>query len=82
MYVEKLNGDWQDHPFWRCTFTIKSREEISLLVKHGIKDVFINTDKGGDISYDFPHELAPDIAPDIALDLAQGMAKNSLQHHR
>ncbi|MFT4711639.1 MAG: putative nucleotidyltransferase with HDIG domain [Candidatus Azotimanducaceae bacterium] len=67
MYVEKLNGDWQDHPFWRSTFTIKTQKEISLIVNHGIKDVFINTDKGNDIA----HEKAPDIARDIVLDTAQ-----------
>lgn len=49
MYVEKLNGSWQDHPFWRSTFKIKSQKEISLIVKHGIKEVLINTDKGDDI---------------------------------
>jgi len=58
MYVEKLNSNWQDHPFWRSSFKIRSQKEISVLLKHGNKSVWINTDKGADLVKETPAPAA------------------------
>jgi HD-GYP domain-containing protein (c-di-GMP phosphodiesterase class II) len=59
MYVEKLKGDWQDHPFWRSSFKIKLQKEIDLILKHGAKEVWINTDKGVDLTVSTPEPALP-----------------------
>jgi len=62
MYIEKLNGNWQDHPFWRSSFKLKSQKEISDIEKHGIKGVWINTDKGDDVCANPTVSDAPEVA--------------------
>jgi len=59
MYVEKLKGDWQDHPFWRNSFKIKSQKEIDLILKQSAKEVWINTDKGFDLTVSTPEPTPP-----------------------
>ncbi|MFT6483161.1 MAG: hypothetical protein ACJA2J_002381, partial [Candidatus Azotimanducaceae bacterium] len=54
MYVEKLNGNWQDHPFWRSSFMLKSQKEINSILASGSKGVWINTAKGHDLPVEEP----------------------------
>lgn len=64
MYVEKLNGNWQDHPFWRSSFMLKSQKEINSILASGSKGVWINTAKGHDLPVEEPEpEPAPPKMP-------------------
>jgi HD-GYP domain-containing protein (c-di-GMP phosphodiesterase class II) len=61
MYVEKLNGNWQDHPFWRSFFMLRSQKEIDWILASGSKGVWINTAKGLDLPVAEPEPAPPKI---------------------
>lgn len=52
MYVDKLGGNWLDHPFWRTAFNLIDPRDLKAILDAGIKDVWIDTDKGKDIEMD------------------------------
>jgi HD-GYP domain-containing protein (c-di-GMP phosphodiesterase class II) len=49
MHLEELCGSWMEHPFWRTKFVIKDPKDIRLIVESGIKEVWIDIEKGLDI---------------------------------
>jgi putative nucleotidyltransferase with HDIG domain len=49
MHLEELCGSWMEHPFWRTKFVIKDANDIHLIIDSGIKEVWIDIDKGIDI---------------------------------
>ena len=49
MHLHGLCGSWMDHPFWRTKFVIKDADEIRLIVDSGIKEVWIDVEKGIDV---------------------------------
>ncbi|MGM8060194.1 HD-GYP domain-containing protein [Vogesella indigofera] len=51
MYVHDLNCDWTSHPFFRKRFLIKSDDEIAKIVEAGIHELYIDTEKGLDVSH-------------------------------
>ncbi|MDC7701378.1 HD-GYP domain-containing protein [Vogesella indigofera] len=51
MYVHDLNCDWTSHPFFRKRFLIKSDDEIAKIVEAGIHEIYIDTEKGLDVSH-------------------------------
>jgi len=51
MYVHDLNCDWSSHPFFRKRFLIKSDTEIAKIVEAGIHEIYIDTEKGLDVSH-------------------------------
>ncbi|MDC7702764.1 HD-GYP domain-containing protein [Vogesella indigofera] len=51
MYVHDLNCDWTSHPFFRKRFLIKGDDEIAKIVEAGIHEIYIDTEKGLDVSH-------------------------------
>jgi putative nucleotidyltransferase with HDIG domain len=51
MYIHDLSCDWMTHPFVRNRFVIASQDEIQKIVKAGIHDVVIDSDKGLDVEH-------------------------------
>ncbi len=49
MFLQKLEGSWIAHPFWRNAFLIKAQSEINELIASGIREVLIDTSKGVDV---------------------------------
>src|SRR6185503_9917415 len=49
MYIHDLSCDWMTHPFVRNRFVIASHDEIQKIIKAGIHDVVIDSDKGLDV---------------------------------
>jgi putative nucleotidyltransferase with HDIG domain len=47
MYIHDLNCDWMSHPFLRQRFRIESDAQIA---ETGLREVYIDTDKGSDVS--------------------------------
>jgi len=45
MYVQRFEGSWLSHPFWRAQFVIESDAEL-LRVRNGATDIFIDPTKG------------------------------------
>ena len=50
MHLHELCGSWMDHPFWRTKFVIKDAGDIRLIIDSGIKEVWIDVEKGIDVS--------------------------------
>lgn len=50
MYIHDLNCSWIDHPFARRRFKINGKKQLSKIKSVGIREVYIDTDKGSDIT--------------------------------
>lgn len=46
MYVERLEGSWLRHPFWRRSFPIRDEQDIRAIVDSGVAEVWIDPAKG------------------------------------
>jgi HD-GYP domain-containing protein (c-di-GMP phosphodiesterase class II) len=46
MFVQKLEGSWLDHPFWRSQFLIESQNEIQEILESDIDAVLIDVSRG------------------------------------
>ena len=51
MYIHDLNCDWTSHPFFRQRFLLKSDEEIAKIADAGIREIYIDTEKGLDVRH-------------------------------
>lgn len=49
MYVSNINCGWLDHPFSVNAFKITSTSQIEKLTRAGIREVYIDTNKGRDV---------------------------------
>lgn len=49
MHIHEFCGSWMDHPFWRSKFTVRTEAEIQRVVGSGVKELWIDTDKGIDL---------------------------------
>ena len=52
MYVHELCGSWLDNPFWSSTFTLRDRADVHKLQASGVRELWIDTDKGLDVAPD------------------------------
>jgi putative nucleotidyltransferase with HDIG domain len=59
VYIDSLNCDWLNHPFISNKMKIKTEQDIKKIIKHGINEVYIDTDKGLDIA-DAPTKMEVD----------------------
>ncbi len=50
MYIHDLNCGWMEHPFTLNQFKISSTEQIKVIAKAGLHEVYIDTDKGLDVA--------------------------------
>lgn len=49
MFIHDLNCGWLDHPFMSSRFKIKDAETIAKIVQIGLREVYIDTEKGPDL---------------------------------
>ncbi len=49
MYINKLEGNWLKHPFWKASFKLADIKDINTIKNSGISHVWIDTSKGDDI---------------------------------
>ena len=49
MYVHELCGSWISTPFWKKSFLISDLDEVRQILKSGIREAWIDTEKGRDI---------------------------------
>ena len=52
MFVEEFCGSWMDHPFWRSCFVVRDHEQLTQIRESGIRELWINSEKGLDIAAD------------------------------
>ena len=49
MFIHDLNCSWMVHPFFGSSLSVKNETIIQKIVKFGIREVYIDTDKGLDV---------------------------------
>ena len=67
MHLHELCGSWMDHPFWRTKFVIQDENDIRLIVDSGIKEVWIDDEKGLDVAV--ASETKEEVEADVDLSL-------------
>jgi putative nucleotidyltransferase with HDIG domain len=55
MFIHDFNSSWLDHPFFSNSTKVKNEKIIEKVVKSGIREVYIDTDRGLDVA-DAPTE--------------------------
>ncbi|HJW01685.1 MAG TPA: HD-GYP domain-containing protein [Azospira sp.] len=66
MYVSDMNAGWMNHPFLRNSMKIDSEAQLAKIFAAGIKEVFIDTERGPDVG-DAP--TAEEAAREVEADL-------------
>lgn len=61
MFITELCGSWMEHPFFKTKFLLEDTQDLESLLKSGIKEVWINTDKGLDADEIVPGKTLSDI---------------------
>jgi len=56
MYVYDLNCSWAQHPFAMNQFKITQEDEVNKIKKTGVKEFYIDTEKGMDVEEDLAME--------------------------
>lgn len=46
MFIERLEGNWLTHPFWRRRFVISDADQLTALQTSAVKGVIIDTSRG------------------------------------
>ncbi|UCH81032.1 MAG: HD-GYP domain-containing protein [Nitrospiraceae bacterium] len=49
MYIKDLNCSWLNHPFFGSSLKVRDDETVEKILKYGIREVYIDTDKGLDV---------------------------------
>ncbi|GAB3495840.1 cyclic di-GMP phosphodiesterase [Curvibacter fontanus] len=49
MHIKEFCGSWMEHPFWRSGFLLKDPKDLERILASSIKEVWIDSDKGGDV---------------------------------
>ena len=62
MYLDKLDGTWLQHPFWKTAFNLIEIKDLKAIQECGIKYLWIDTAKGLDVEEKPEVEKA---APDV-----------------
>jgi putative nucleotidyltransferase with HDIG domain len=66
IFVHDFNAGWLHHPFLRNKIKIDTDEEVETLLQYGIREVYIDTDKGLDIdNAPTQQEVAAEIQTEI-----------------
>lgn len=50
MYITEFCGSWMDHPFWKAKFLLQNQADLDSILASDIKELWIDTSKGLDIS--------------------------------
>lgn len=63
MYISSLTGSWINHPFWKSKFLLDQADDLEKLCSCGIKEVWIDTEKGLDVATNEYQTLIDTVEP-------------------
>lgn len=63
MFIQELCASWMSSPFWQKSFLIDDEVTIEKIKKAGIREVWIDTDKGCDVLEPRTEDAAEAVAP-------------------
>jgi len=49
MYIDKLDGNWLKHPFWKTSFKLETKKDLGTIKQSEITHLWIDTSKGDDV---------------------------------
>lgn len=78
MHIDELCGSWMEHPFWRTRFLLDDAEDIRRIRESGITEIWIDTDKGLDVSV-AEMRVAARSATDVAAEVERTLAPTALR---
>jgi putative nucleotidyltransferase with HDIG domain len=82
MFIHDLNCGWMDHSFFRRRFALKKEEDLKKIHESGIRDVYIDTDKGLDAAGPSQEEVRSAIQERIEDSIAQAQGEVQQSSHR
>ncbi|MDR1351616.1 MAG: HD-GYP domain-containing protein [Zoogloeaceae bacterium] len=50
MYIQEFCGSWLEHPFWRSQFLLSDPEDLRRIRESALREVWIDTERGLDVS--------------------------------
>lgn len=77
MYVHDLDCKWMEHPFAGNRFLVKKSEVIKKISSSGIRNIYIDTDKGTDLE---PANTQPEIEKKISKEIDSVVLKERSHH--
>jgi len=57
MYIDKFDGNWLKHPFWKTSFKLESSKDLGTINKSEISHLWIDTSKGDDVKSKTPENI-------------------------
>lgn len=71
MHIERFDGAWIDHPFWRASFLLTQAKDLALIRSSKVRAVWIDCSKGLDLAPVVPpkRQHDPARASDVPVDL-------------
>jgi len=82
MFIHDLNCGWMDHSFFRKRFPLKKEEDLRKIHESGIREVYIDTEKGLDAAGPTQEEVREEIQSRIEETLALSSGAESQTSHR
>jgi putative nucleotidyltransferase with HDIG domain len=82
MFIHDLNCGWMDHSFFRKRFPLKKEEDLRKIHESGIREVYIDTDKGLDAVGPTQEEVREEIQGRIDETIARSRGEAAQTSHR
>jgi len=82
MFIHDLNCGWMDHSFFRRRFALKKEEELRKIHESGIREVYIDTDKGLDAAGPTQEEVREGIRERIETSVGQTPGEVQTSHRQ
>jgi putative nucleotidyltransferase with HDIG domain len=82
MFIHDLNCGWMDHSFFRRRFALKKEDDLRKIHESGIREVYIDTEKGLDATGPTQDEVRDEIIGRIEDSTAQTHGEAAQTPHR
>ena len=82
MYIHDLNCGWMDHSFFRRRFALKRDDDLQKIHRSGIREVYIDTERGVDAAGPTQEEVRHELEHRLADTIADAHAEGSQTSHR
>lgn len=61
MYICEFCGSWMENPFWKTRFLLKDEQDLRAIHSGGIKELWIDTEKGVDVNANAAGKTAAEV---------------------
>lgn len=78
MYIQEFSGSWMDHPFFKSSFLLKNEKDLQRIRDSGIAEVWIDADRGLDITSEIESRTVEQVATEVEARLLAAEQKPSI----